>query len=150
MIMWENLRMYLTMASGLTDVTTAKAKDVARGLVQQGLSVMQGADTSVVGSVQEIAEDLVSTSKANRELLTTLIRSEVDKAVARMGFVREDELAAMRKRVKDLEAQVAALSTATSTATSTASSTGTPAKKKAASAKDSSAPKKRKKVVKES
>lgn len=146
MIMWENLRMYLTMASGLTDVTTAKAKDVARGLVQQGLSVMQGADTSVVGSVQEIAEDLVSTSKANRELLTTLIRSEVDKAVARMGFVREDELAAMRKRVKDLEAQVAALSTATSTA----SSTGTPAKKKAASAKDSSAPKKRKKVVKES
>lgn len=148
MIMWENLRMYLTMASGLTDVTTAKAKDVARGLVQQGLSVMQGADTSVVGSVQEIAEDLVSTSKANRELLTTLIRSEVDKAVARMGFVREDELAAMRKRVKDLEAQVAALSTATSPA----SSPGTPAKKKAAasSAKDSSAPKKRKKVVKES
>lgn len=140
MIMWENLRMYLTMASGLTDVTTAKAKDVARGLVQQGLSVVQGADTSVVGSVQEIAEDLVSTSKANRELLTTLIRSEVDKAVARMGFVREDELAAMRKRVKDLEAQVATLSASSAP------------KKKAASAaaKETAAPKKRKKVVKES
>lgn len=138
--MWENLRMYLTMASGLTDVTTAKAKDVARGLVQQGLSVVQGADTSVVGSVQEIAEDLVSTSKANRELLTTLIRSEVDKAVARMGFVREDELAAMRKRVKDLEAQVATLSASTAP------------KKKApsAAAKETAAPKKRKKVVKES
>jgi len=142
--MWENLRMYLTMASGLTDVTTAKAKEVARGLVQQGLSVVQGADTSVVGSVQEIAEDLVSTSKANRELLTTLIRSEVDKAVARMGFVREDELAAMRKRVKDLEAQVAAMSPA-----KPAKKKATPADK-AEPAKKSAPAKKRKKVVTES
>jgi hypothetical protein len=35
-----------------------------------------------------------------------MIRSEVDKAVGRMGFVREDELAALRRHVQRLELEV--------------------------------------------
>ena len=38
----------------------------------------------------------MATSKNNRDMLTAMIRAEVDKAVGRMGFVREDELAALQ------------------------------------------------------
>jgi len=41
-------------------------------------------------------------------MLVSLIRTEVDKAVGRMGFVREDELAALRARVDGLEAKLRA------------------------------------------
>ncbi len=103
--MFEDLRGYLQMASGLTEVTAAKAKEIAMALVSQGLNISaKGPD--VVGQVQELADDLVSTSKENREMLLGLIRSEVDRAVGRMGFVREDELAALRRHVQRLEQQL--------------------------------------------
>jgi|SRR6056297_269824 len=105
--MLEGLRGYVQLATGLTEVTASKAKDAAMSLVNQGLSV-SGKTPDVVGSVQDIADDLVTTSKQNRELLVGLIRTEVDRAVGRMGFVREDELAALRTRLEHLEEQVRA------------------------------------------
>jgi len=105
--MLEGLRGYVQLATGLTEVTAAKARDAAMALVNQGMQV-SGKTTDVVGSVQELADDLVSTSKENREMLVSLIRTEVDRAVGRMGFVREDELAALRARVDGLEAKLRA------------------------------------------
>ncbi|GDX33128.1 hypothetical protein LBMAG15_20630 [Actinomycetes bacterium] len=103
--MFEDLRGYLQLASGLTEVTATKAKEIAMGLVSQGMSMSSKAP-DVVGQVQELADDLVSTSKENREMLLGLIRAEVDRAVGRMGFVREDELAALRRHVQRLEQQI--------------------------------------------
>jgi len=100
--MLDDIRGYLQMASGLTEVTAAKAREIAMALVGQGMSLGTKAP-DVVGQVQELADDLVATSKGNRDLLTNMIRSEVDKAVGRMGFVREDELAALRGHVQRLE-----------------------------------------------
>ncbi len=60
----------------------------------------------MMGQVQELADDLVSTSRNNREMLVGMIRAEVDRAVGRMGFVREDELAALRRHVQRLEKQL--------------------------------------------
>ena len=108
--MFEDLRGYLQMASGLTEITAAKAKEIAMALVSQGLN-MSAKGPDVVGQVQELADDLVSTSKENREMLLGLIRSEVDRAVGRMGFVREDELAALRRHVQRLEQQLLDLKT---------------------------------------
>ena len=106
--MLDDLRTYVQMATGVTEATTAKAKDVISGLVASGMALTSRAVPApdVVGQVQELADDLVATSKNNRELLTGVIRSEVDKAVGRMGFVREDELAALRRHVQRLEAEV--------------------------------------------
>ena len=53
-------------------------------------------------SVQDIADDLLVTSQQNREALMEMIRTEVDRTVGRLGFVREDELAALRARVERL------------------------------------------------
>ena len=109
--MLDDLRTYLQMASGITEATTAKARDVITGLLTTGASLTAKAmpSTDVVGQVQELADDLVTTSRNNRELLVGLIRSEVDRAVGRMGFVREDELAALRKHVQRLERELAEL-----------------------------------------
>ena len=100
--MLDDIRGYLQMASGLTEVTAAKAREIAMALVGQGMNLGTKAP-DVVGQVQELADDLMATSKGNRDLLTNMIRSEVDKAVGRMGFVREDELAALRRHVQRLE-----------------------------------------------
>jgi polyhydroxyalkanoate synthesis regulator phasin len=96
------------MASGITEATTTKAKEVVTGLLASGMALTSKAVPApdMVGQVQELADDLVATSRNNRELLTGVIRSEVDKAVGRMGFVREDELAALRRHVQRLESEV--------------------------------------------
>lgn len=110
--MLDDLRTYLQMASGLTEATTSKAKDVVLGLLSTGLSLPSRAvppAPEMMGQVQELADDLVATSKNNRDMLTAMIRAEVDKAVGRMGFVREDELAAVRRHVQRLERQLADL-----------------------------------------
>jgi polyhydroxyalkanoate synthesis regulator phasin len=103
--MLNDVRGYLQLATGLTEVTANKAKEVAMSLVGQGFTLSTKAP-DVVGQVQELADDLVSTSKNNREMLVSMIRSEVDRAVGRMGFVREDELAALRRHVQRLEQQL--------------------------------------------
>lgn len=111
--MLDDLRTYLQMATGMTEATTAKARDAVSGLLATGMALTTKAVPApeMMGQVQELADDLVSTSKNNREMLTAMIRSEVDKAVGRMGFVREDELAAVRRHVQKLETQVQDLQT---------------------------------------
>ncbi len=116
--MLDDLRSYLQMASGLTEATTAKAKEVVASLLSQGMSLSAKAMPApeMMGQVQELADDLVSTSRNNREMLVGMIRAEVDRAVGRMGFVREDELAALRRHVQRLEKQLADLEAATAAA----------------------------------
>lgn len=97
------LKNYVELATGLTEATAAKAKEAAMGLVAQGMSMGTKQPAEVAASVQQAADDLVAMSKSNRDLLASMIRTEVDKAVGRMGFVREEELAAMRARVEKLE-----------------------------------------------
>jgi len=106
--MLNDLRTYLQLATGVTEATAAKAKDVVSGLVAQGLNLTSKVQPvqDVADQVQELADELVETSRTNRELLIGMIRSEVDKAVGRMGFVREDELAAVRRHVQRLEADI--------------------------------------------
>ncbi len=103
--MLNDLRGYLQLANGLTDVTAAKAKEMAANLIAQGL-ILSTKAPDIVGQVQELADELLSTSRNNREMLVGLVRTEVDRTVSRMGFVREDELAAVRRHVQRLEQEM--------------------------------------------
>jgi polyhydroxyalkanoate synthesis regulator phasin len=105
----DDLRNYLQLASGLTEATASKAKDAVTGLLAHGVSLSSKAlpAPEMMGQVQELADDLVATSRNNREMLVGMIRAEVDRNVGRMGFVREDELAALRRHVQRLEKQIA-------------------------------------------
>ncbi|MDE1047102.1 MAG: hypothetical protein HQ468_03890 [Actinomycetales bacterium] len=101
------VRNYLEMATGLTEATASKAMEVAGSLIAQGVSMGTKQPVDVASSVAQAADDLMAQSKTNRDLLIGLIRTEVDKAIGRVGFVREDELAALRARVEKVEALLA-------------------------------------------
>lgn len=101
-MVFDVLRGYLHVASGLSDVTKQRARDLAEMIVVQGMDVTSKSQEQV----QTLTDELVESSRTNRELLIGLIRTEVDRTVSRMGFVREDELAAVREHVHRLEAQL--------------------------------------------
>jgi len=119
--MLDAIKGYVELATGLTEVTVKRAQEAAQSLVNQSLSLLNtdsvpdvpGKDQAVdaakvaANSVQELADELLETSKQNRELLTGLIRTEVDRSAGRMGFVREEELAAVRRHIARLENQIA-------------------------------------------
>ncbi len=116
----DGLRGYLQLATGLTDVTRERARAAARALVAQGEA---GVDSLVPGAVRSqvgtLTEDLLATSKANRDLLVHLVRGEVDRSVARLGLVSRADLDAERRRGDRLEAKVRELETTTTPATRT-------------------------------
>jgi polyhydroxyalkanoate synthesis regulator phasin len=102
----EALTNYLSLASGLTDVTRQRAREVAKALAAQGEATRE--------QVSGIAEEILTTSRANRHSLVNLVHFEVDRAFARLGLATGDEVAALHKRITDLEAQVKTLTAAKS------------------------------------
>ncbi|GAA1574219.1 hypothetical protein GCM10009804_33730 [Kribbella hippodromi] len=97
----DALRGYVQLANGLTEVTKQKAQTAAKALLQQ-----TGADT-LTTRVTDLADEIVATSKSNRQLLQAIVSNEVEGAVARLGFVRAEEVAALTRRVKTLETELA-------------------------------------------
>ena len=116
----------MQLATGLIESTSERAKESASALINQGVEAGSKGPEVVSAQVQEIADDLIEQGRTNRELMVGLIRTEVERAVGRMGFVREEELAAVRKHVERLERKLnqrgdqasAAANLAVSTATS--------------------------------
>lgn len=98
----DALRGYVQLANGLTEVTRQKAQAAAKALLQQ-----TGAD-SLTTRVSDLADEIVATSKSNRQLLQAIVTNEVEGAVARLGFVRAEEVNALARRVQTLETELAA------------------------------------------
>jgi len=101
----DALRGYVQLASGLTEVTRQRAEAAAKALLQQ-----TGADKLTSGlstKVNDLADEIVATSKSNRQLLQAIVTNEVEGAVARLGFVRSEEVAALTRRVRTLEGELA-------------------------------------------
>ncbi len=106
----DALRGYLQLANGLTEVTRQRATAAARALVSQtGASVEQAVPDQLQKQVHGLAEDLVATSRANRDLLVSVVFGEIEKAVARLGLVTTEELALQTAAVQRLTKRVAEL-----------------------------------------
>ena len=105
----EGLRGYLQLATGLTDVTRERARAAARALVAQGEAGVGAVVPPVRSQVTALTEDLLATSKANRDLLMHLVRGEVERSVSRLGLVSAQDLAAATRRADRLERRVAEL-----------------------------------------
>ncbi|MGW7684471.1 phasin family protein [Kribbella sp. NPDC054772] len=97
----DALRGYVQLANGLTEVTKQKAQAAAKALLQQ-----TGAD-QLTTKVSDLADEIVATSKSNRQLLQAIVANEVEGAVARLGFARSEEVAALTRRVRTLETELA-------------------------------------------
>ncbi len=94
----DALRGYLSLASGLTEVTVGRATTAAKALVSQGEATAE--------QVSALADDLVDTSRRNREAVTTLVRYEMEQTLRRLGLAPADEVVALTERVRALEASV--------------------------------------------
>src|SRR5665647_3220471 len=112
---FESVRGYVQLASGLGEQTRARAMEAAQGLLSlPGVGMATG---KVAGQVAALAEELLAAAATNRENLTTLIRSEVDAAVTRLGLVAAEKLAASQAEAARLRAEVAELRSASARAT---------------------------------
>jgi polyhydroxyalkanoate synthesis regulator phasin len=103
----DGLKAYVQLASGLTDVTRERALAVARTLVAQGeAGVGAVLPDTMRTQVASVTDDLIATSKANRDLLVGLVRAEVERTVSRMGLVSAAELNAATRRAEALDDRV--------------------------------------------
>ncbi|MYV97503.1 hypothetical protein GT354_04275, partial [Streptomyces sp. SID3343] len=118
--MRDVVRSYLQIAGGLTEMTRQRVTEVARALVERsGIDLEQVPEqaTALPQYVQQVAEELYETGKANRDLLVGIVRGEVDKALTRSkpwtkDLVKaEEEIARLKGRVTDLEHRLARAST---------------------------------------
>ncbi|HEY2674094.1 MAG TPA: hypothetical protein VGJ07_27480 [Rugosimonospora sp.] len=112
--MQDAWRAYLDLAMGLTETSRKRATKVAKKLVGRGGATAE--------QLQTMAEDLITTSMANREAITRLIRFELDRALGRVGLATADEVSELTTRVHELEQE---LSEARSTAPATSPVTTT-------------------------
>jgi hypothetical protein len=107
----DALRGYVEIASGLGDVTRQRAVATARQILEQSGEILTAA-VATAGSadfakqVQGLADDMLATSRTNRDLLVGLIRTEIERTVARLGLVGADELASMARVVERLQNQL--------------------------------------------
>jgi polyhydroxyalkanoate synthesis regulator phasin len=106
--MRDAVRGYLALATGLTEVTRARATAAAKTLVAQGEATAE--------QVQSIALDLVATSQSNRAALIALVRYEVDRTMSRLGLATAEETAATTARLSAVEAQLRELRAAVAAA----------------------------------
>src|SRR5947209_12277950 len=75
-----------------------------------------------------LAEDLLSTSRRNRESLAVLVRHEVEQAVKRLGVAPAGDVEELTRRVRELERTVRELKTAPRSANQRATKKTTPRK----------------------
>ena len=90
---FESVRGYVQLASGLGELTMAKAMEAA-----QGLLALPGADevTRKVVQASTLAEELLDVAKSNRANLVALVQGEVETALKRADVARVADLEAAR------------------------------------------------------
>jgi hypothetical protein len=128
----EAFQTYINMVTGVTKSTQARASATARALLKQ--AGLEDVATEASERVTKLAEEIMNASRANRELWQHFVAAEVDKAAARLGFARADEVQALRDEMAGLRAQLkeATARTAESAPATKAATKRAPAKKAAA------------------
>jgi len=91
----DALKGYLQLASGLTEVTKARATAAARALAVQG-----EATASQVGA---LADELLASSRNNRDAVREIVRGEVERAVRGLGLATAAEVRDLADRLSRLE-----------------------------------------------
>src|SRR5665647_2835370 len=103
---FESVRAYVQLASGLGDLTRARAMEAAQGLLSlPAASIASG--TRVASQASALADELLAAATANRSYLQTMVRSEVDVAITRLGLVPVQKLEAAQAEAAGLREEVA-------------------------------------------
>jgi outer membrane biosynthesis protein TonB len=105
-VAFESVRSYVQLASGLGELTKAKAMDAA-----QGLLALPGADEVTRRAVQAstLADQLLDAARANRANLLTLIQGEVESALKKADVARVADVDAARAALTAVTKEIADL-----------------------------------------
>lgn len=90
---------YVEALNGLTALTKSSAERIVRQLARQGEVASD--------QVGDVVQDLLERSRRNREVLSSVVAAEVQRAVRSMGLATNEEVLALRKQVADLKREVA-------------------------------------------
>jgi polyhydroxyalkanoate synthesis regulator phasin len=96
--MLDAVKNYLSLASGVTEVTRQRATAAAKALAASGEATAE--------QVSNLADELLATSRNNRDAVLALVRYEVDRALNRLGLATADEIASLQRRVTTLESAI--------------------------------------------
>jgi hypothetical protein len=108
---FESVRPYVQLASGLSELAQARAKDAAQGLLTlPAAGIATG--TKMASQVIDLADVVLTTAAANRSNLTTLVRSEMEVAITALGLVPVQKLQQVQAEAARLRAENARLRTA--------------------------------------
>jgi polyhydroxyalkanoate synthesis regulator phasin len=83
-----------TIEGSLGNLTPTRAQEIAKGMLDRDAAKDQ---------VTKTAADLMEWSQRNKNRLTMMIRNEVRSQLKQAGVATEEELNAVRKRVRELE-----------------------------------------------
>lgn len=86
---------YVDAAGSLTQTTRKRAESIVRGLVKQGEIASDRAEKAV--------EELLNRSEENRKAVVSIVRTETERAVGRLGLARQADVDQLAKRVQELE-----------------------------------------------
>ena len=102
--MADALQTYVNLVSGLTRTTRARASATAHALLAQ--AGLEEAANEASDRVTKLAEEILHASRANREMFEKLVTAEVDRAAARLGFARAEDVEALRAEVDALRSEL--------------------------------------------
>ena len=131
--MTDAFQAYINMVTGVTKTTQARAAATARAVLKQ--TGLEDAATEASERVTKLAEEIMNASRTNRELLQHFVTTEVDKAAARLGFARAEDLEALRDEIASLRRQVSEATARAGRAAATQKTAQKAATKKAATKK---------------
>jgi polyhydroxyalkanoate synthesis regulator phasin len=83
-----------TIEGSLGTLTPARAQEIAKSMLDRDAAKEQ---------VAKAAADLVEWSQRNRNRMTEMIRNEIRRQLRESGVATSEEVAALRKRVRELE-----------------------------------------------
>ena len=112
---FESVRPYVQLASGLSDLTRARAMEAAQGLLTlPAAGIATG--TKMASQAVDLADEVLAVAMANRLSLTALVRSEVEVAISALGLVPVQKLEEVQAEAARLRAENAQLRSASSRA----------------------------------
>lgn len=135
------LQRYVEAASGLTNLTTAKAEQIVKQLVRQGEAAQD--------QMGELVDDLLARQRENREAVSELVKQETTRAVRVMGLATSKEVERLERRIAELDRELSRVEgqVGTTKAAAGASAGGTSSKKAAKKSSKKAAKKTTKKTT---
>jgi polyhydroxyalkanoate synthesis regulator phasin len=127
------LQRYIEAATGLSNLTKAKAEQLAKQLAKQG--------EVATDNVGDLVDELLERQKKNRETIHAIAKAETQRVVRAMGLATNDEVERLQKQVADLKRELAKTEASTATTATPKKSTAKKSTAKKSTAKKSTAKK---------